>query len=78
MNYAEKMERESRLMGRIADWMEAHGIMVDDKNWNTVAKILQRSRAVYCPNRRLTGHKSSKHRRKTEVFSQPQSDFVHL
>ena len=62
----------------ISDWMEAHGIIVDDKNWNTVAKILQRSRAAYCPNRRLTDHKSSKHRRKSDIFSQPQSDFVHL
>ena len=25
MNIAEKMERESRLMGNIADWMEKHG-----------------------------------------------------
>ena len=25
MNIAEKMERESRLMSRLADWMEKHG-----------------------------------------------------
>ena len=31
MNYAEKMERESRLMGRIADWMEAHGRALSDR-----------------------------------------------
>ena len=44
----------------ISDWMEKHGIEVDDKNWNTIAKILQRCRAVYCKNHRLTDHKSSK------------------
>lgn len=48
----------------ISDWMEKHGIEVDDKNWNTVAKILQRSRAIYCSNHRLTNHKSSKHKKK--------------
>ena len=37
----------------ISEWMEAHGIEVDDKNWNTIAKILQRNRAVYSPNRHL-------------------------
>jgi hypothetical protein len=41
--------------------MEAHGINVDDKNWNTIAKIEQRTRAVYYANRRLTNHNSSKH-----------------
>ena len=25
MNYADKMERESRLMSNLADWMETHG-----------------------------------------------------
>ena len=25
------MERESRLMGRIADWMEAHGRVLSDR-----------------------------------------------
>ena len=44
----------------ISDWMEKHGIEVDDKNWNTIAKILQRCRATYCKNNRLTDHKSSK------------------
>ena len=48
----------------ISAWMERHGIEVDDKNWNTIAKILQRSRAVYCKNHRLTNHKSSKHKKK--------------
>ena len=62
----------------IEHWMEAHGIEVDDKNWNTIAKILQRNRAVYCPNQRLTDHKSSKHRENTCFSSQPQNDFVHL
>ena len=31
MNYADKMERESRLMGRIADWMERHGDVLSDR-----------------------------------------------
>ena len=49
----------------IASWMEKNGIEVDDRNWNTIAKILQRKRAVYTPNGRLTNHKSSKHRKKS-------------
>jgi len=48
----------------ISEWMAAHGIQDDDTNWNTIAKILQRNRAVYCKNNRLTDHKSSKHRKK--------------
>ena len=47
----------------ISEWMEAHGIEDNDTNWNTIAKILQRNRAVYCKNGRLTDHKSSKHRK---------------
>ena len=31
MNIAEKMERESRLMGNIADWMEKHGEVLSDR-----------------------------------------------
>ena len=31
MNIADKMERESRLMGRLADWMEAHGTVLSDR-----------------------------------------------
>jgi hypothetical protein len=31
MNYADKMERESRLMGNIADWMEKHGEVLSDR-----------------------------------------------
>lgn len=50
----------------ISEWMEKHGIEVNDKNWNTIAKILQRKRAIYCPDRRLTDHKSSKHKKKTK------------
>ena len=49
----------------ISEWMKEHGITDDDRNWNTIAKILQRKRAVYAPNGRLTNHNSSKHRRKT-------------
>ena len=62
----------------VSEQMEKHGIEVDDKNWNTIAKILQRNRAVYCPNQRLTNHKSSKHLENTCFSSQPQNDFVHL
>ena len=50
----------------ISAWMKEHGIAFDDKNWNTIAKILQRKRAVYCPNHRLSNRKTSKHRKKGE------------
>ena len=52
----------------ITSWMEKNGIEVDDRNWNTIAKILQRKRAVYSPNGRLTNHKSSKHRKKLSLL----------
>ena len=31
MNYADKMERESRLMSNLADWMETHGRVLSDR-----------------------------------------------
>mgnify|MGYP006965456401 CR=1 FL=1 len=31
MNYADKMEREARLMSRLADWMEKHGEVLSDR-----------------------------------------------
>lgn len=31
MNYAERMEQESRLMGRLASWMEEHGEVISDR-----------------------------------------------
>ena len=31
MNYADKMEREARLMSNLADWMEAHGTVLSDR-----------------------------------------------
>ena len=31
MNYADKMEREARLMSRLADWMEKHGEILSDR-----------------------------------------------
>ncbi len=31
MNYADKMERESRLMGNLADWMQTHGEVLSDR-----------------------------------------------
>lgn len=31
MNIAEKMERESRLIANLADWMEKHGTVVSDR-----------------------------------------------
>lgn len=42
----------------ISQWMKDHGIEDDDRNWNTIAKILQRKRAVYCPDRRLRPKKA--------------------
>ena len=54
----------TRTKESVEHWMVAHGIEVDDKNWNTLVKMLQRCRANYCPNHRLTNHKSSKHRKK--------------
>lgn len=47
----------------ITNWMIEQGIEDDDRNYNTIAKILQRNKAVYFPNGRLTNHKSSKHRK---------------
>ena len=32
MNYADKMEREARLMSRLADWMEKHGEVLSDRH----------------------------------------------
>lgn len=47
----------SHLRGRIdlhlEAWMDSHGIEVDDRNYNTLQKIHQRKRAVYCPDARL-------------------------
>ena len=31
MNYADKMEREARLMSNLADWMETHGSVLSDR-----------------------------------------------
>lgn len=31
MNIADKMERESRLMGNLAEWMMAHGTVKSDR-----------------------------------------------
>ena len=31
MNYVDKMEREARLKSNIADWMEAHGTVLSDR-----------------------------------------------
>lgn len=31
MNYVDKMEREARLKSNIADWMEAHGKVLSDR-----------------------------------------------
>ena len=31
MNIADKMERESRLMTNLADWMEKHGTVISDQ-----------------------------------------------
>ena len=34
MNIADKMERESRLMGNIASWMQEHGEVLSDRQRN--------------------------------------------
>jgi len=50
MNIADKMERESRLMGRIADWIEAHGTVLSDRqrsNAYTGARIRE---IAWCGN----------------------------
>ena len=31
INYADKMEQESRLMANLADWMEKHGNVLSDE-----------------------------------------------
>ena len=31
MNIADKMEREARLMGNLAEWMEKHGTVISDR-----------------------------------------------
>lgn len=31
MNYADRMEREARLKSNLADWMEAHGRVLSDR-----------------------------------------------
>ena len=44
MNIADKMERESRLMSNIADWMEKHGDVLSDRqrsNAYTCVRILE-------------------------------------
>ena len=53
----------------IEEWMIENGIEPDDRNWNTIAKILQRKRAVYCENGRLSNRKSSKHKKRTPSLS---------
>ncbi len=42
MNYADKMEMESRLMKNIAEWMETHGEIITDRqrsNFYTSVRI---------------------------------------
>ena len=55
--------QNKRIDQLIYHWMRAHGIEECEKNWNTIAKIYQRKRAVYCSSNRLTNNKS---RKKTE------------
>ena len=51
INYADKMEMESKLMGNIADWMEKHGRVLSDRqqsNAYTGVRILEvRWRGTY-------------------------------
>ena len=58
----------------ISAWMKEHGIVDDDRNWNTIAKILQRKRAIYCVAGRLSDRKSSKHRKKNANRTQSESE----
>ena len=32
INYADKMEMESKLMSNLADWMETHGTVLSDRS----------------------------------------------
>lgn len=44
MNYADKMEREARLKGNLAEWMEKHGKVLSDRqrsNAYTGVRILE-------------------------------------
>ena len=44
INYTDKMEMESKLMGNIADWMEKHGRVLSDRqqsNAYTGVRILE-------------------------------------
>ena len=36
MNYADKMEQEARLMGRLASWMEQHGQILYDRQQSNI------------------------------------------
>ena len=51
INYADKMEQESRLMANLADWMEKHGNVLSDRersNTYTGVRILEvRWRGTY-------------------------------
>ena len=58
----------------ISAWMKEHGIVDDDRNWNTIAKILQRKRAIYCVDGRLSDRKTSQHRKKNANRTQSESE----
>ena len=58
----------------ISAWMKEHGIVDDDRNWNTIAKILQRKRAIYCVAGRLSDRKTSQHRKKNANRTQSESE----
>ena len=56
----------------ISEWMKAHGIEDNDRNWNTIAKILQRKRAVYCKDGKLRNKNSDKKVKSGKKTTPPQ------
>lgn len=62
----------------INEWMEEHGIEVDDRNWNTIAKIYQRKRAFYSESKRLSDRKTSKHKKKEPKINPTSEAFCPL
>ncbi|MBP5346040.1 MAG: hypothetical protein J6Y99_07485 [Bacteroidales bacterium] len=53
----------------IIEWMDRHGIEYDERNWNAIAKILQRKRAIYGPLK-----KSSPNQQPTSIHFCPRCE----
>jgi hypothetical protein len=45
MNIADKMERDSRLMGNIASWMQEHGEVLSDRQRATLTPVSEFGRS---------------------------------